>query len=179
MLSYFFQGKYRILLSAEGKSYITTNISTFCSVGVSLTKAVILIAGGNVVLVQSVYFVFNLLQMILILLYIRRNYSWLDLKVTPDFEALSQRKAVLVHQISSLIFSNTDVIILTAFTSLKTVSVYSMYAMIFGMVKSVAVTISESFVLWLLFFFWPCCMVDLSSLTRNWTHALCIGSTES
>lgn len=146
VLSYFFQGKYRILLSAEGKNYITTNISTICTVGVSLTKAVILILGGNVVLVQSVYLAFNLLQMILILFYIRKNYPWLNLKETPDFEALSQRKAVLVHQISSLIFSNTDVIILTAFTSLKTVSVYSMYAMIFGMVKSVAVTISESFV---------------------------------
>lgn len=146
VLSYFFQGKYRILLAAEGKTYITTNISTICTVGVSLTKATILLLGGNVVLVQSVYFVFNLLQMTLILFYVHKNYPWLNLKVKPDFEALSQRKAVLVHQISALIFSNTDVIILTAFTSLKTVSVYSMYAMIFGMVKSVAVTISESFV---------------------------------
>ena len=146
VISYFFQGKYKILLSAEGKSYIKTNISTICSVGVSLSKAAILIAGGNVVLVQSVYFVFNLIQMLLIMFYIRKHYPWLDLTVAPNYDALSQRKAVLVHQISSLIFSNTDVIILTAFTSLKTVSVYSMYAMIFGMVKSVAVTISESFV---------------------------------
>ena len=146
VLSYFFQGKYKILLSAEGKSYVNTNITTLSTVGVSIVKAVILVAGGNVVLVQSVYFAFNLLQMLLILAYIHKHYPWLNLKVTPNFEAMAQRKAVLVHQISSLIFSNTDVIILTAFTSLKTVSVYSMYAMIFGMVKSVAVTISESFV---------------------------------
>lgn len=146
VLSYFFQGKYKILLSAQGKNYINTNITTFTTVGVSILKAVVLVAGGNVVMVQTVYFVFNLVQMIFILVYIRKNYAWLNLNVEPNFKALEQRKAVLVHQISSLVFSNTDVLILTAFTSLKTVSVYSMYAMIFGMVKSVAVTISESFV---------------------------------
>lgn len=83
--------------------------------------------------------------MIIMTIYIRRNYKWLDLKVLPDFDAISQKNAVLVHQITELIFNNTDVIILTIFTSLKTVSVYSMYAMIFGMVKSVTVTLSDSF----------------------------------
>ena len=146
VLSYFFQGKYKILLAAQGKNYINTNITTFTTVGVGILKAVVLVAGGNVVMVQTVYFVFNLVQMIFILVYIRKNYAWLNLNVEPNFKALEQRKAVLVHQISSLVFSNTDVLILTAFTSLKSVSVYSMYAMIFGMVKSVAVTISESFV---------------------------------
>ena len=146
VLSYFFQGKYKILLSAQGKNYINTNITTFSTVGVSIVKAIVLIAGGNVVMVQSVYFIFNFIQMLIILIYMRKHCAWLNLKVDPDYYALEQRNAVLVHQISGLIFSNTDVIILTAFTSLKTVSVYSMYAMIFGMVKSVAVTISESFV---------------------------------
>lgn len=146
VLSYFFQGKYKILLAAEGKSYITTNISTLATVGISITKALVLINGGDVVMVQTVYFLFNLLQMAGIILYIHKEYPWINFNAKPDFEALSQRKAVLVHQISSLVFNNTDVIILTWLTSLKTVSVYSMYLMIFGMVKSVAVTISESFV---------------------------------
>lgn len=145
VMSYFFQGKYKILLAAEGKGYIATNIATIATVGVSLSKAFVLIAGGNVVLIQLIYFIFNLLQMIIMTIYIRRNYKWLDLKVLPDFDAISQKNAVLVHQITELIFNNTDVIILTIFTSLKTVSVYSMYAMIFGMVKSVTVTLSDSF----------------------------------
>ena len=92
------------------------------------------------------YLIFNLIQTVFFSIYIRKNYKWLDLKVTPDLEAISQKNAVLVHQISGLIFNNTDVIILTVFTSLNTVSVYSMYAMIFGMVKSVVVTVSGSFV---------------------------------
>lgn len=146
VINYFFQGKYRILLQAEGKSYIITNIATITTVGTNLFKAVALMAGGNVVVIQSVYFVFNLIQMSIYVFYIKRHYRWLDLSEVPNFNAISQKKAVLVHQISGLIFNNTDVILLTLFTSLKTVSVYSMYAMIFGMVKSVVVTISDGFV---------------------------------
>ena len=145
VISYFFQGKFRIFLSAEGKSYLITNINTITTVGISVFKALLLIAGGNVVLIQTVYFVFNLVQMLFIVIYMHKRYPWIDLKAQPNFDALSQKKAVMVHQISSLIFYNTDNIILTALASLKVVSVYSMYAMIFGMVKSVAITFSDSF----------------------------------
>lgn len=145
VMSYFFQGKFKIFLAAEGKGYISTNITTITTIGVSITKALVLISGGNVVLIQSVYFLFNLIQMIIITVYMHKHYPWIDLSVPPNFESISQKNAVLVHQITELIFNNTDVIILTAFTSLSTVSVYSMYAMIFGMVKSVTVTLSDGF----------------------------------
>lgn len=145
VMSYFFQGKFKIFLAAEGKGYISTNITTITTIGVSITKALVLISGGNVVLIQSVYFLFNLIQMIIITVYMHKHYPWIDLSVPPSFELISQKNAVLVHQITELIFNNTDVIILTAFTSLSTVSVYSMYAMIFGMVKSVTVTLSDGF----------------------------------
>lgn len=146
VLNYFFQGKYKILFSAEGKGYISSNITTITHAGTSIAKAMILLAGGNVVAVQTTYFLFNLAQMLLFVIYIRKNYKWLDFTQTPDYDSISQRNAVLVHQISTLIFLNTDIIILTLFTSLKVVSVYSMYAMIFGLVKTVSVTLSDSYV---------------------------------
>ena len=146
VLSYFFQGKYRILLTAEGKGYILTNIGTIRTIGASLTKAVLLICGFNVVAVQTSYFIYNFIQMLVIVVYMRRHYKWIDLSVEPAFEALAQKNAVLVHQISGLIFNNTDVLLLTFFASLKVVSVYSLYALIFGYVKTVAVILSESFI---------------------------------
>ena len=83
--------------------------------------------------------------MVIITFYMRKNYKWLDLSVEPDYEAIGQRKAVLVHQISALIFNNTDVLVLTVFSTLKEVSVYSMYALVFGMVKTITVIFSEAF----------------------------------
>jgi O-antigen/teichoic acid export membrane protein len=146
VISYYFQGKFRLLLTAEGKKYIITGINTATHVGVSIFKAVVLLAGGSVAAVQGVYFVFNLLQMLVYYIYARKHYGWINYKAVPDFEAISQRNSVLVHQAATLIFRNTDVVLLTIFTSLKTVSVYSMYAMICGMVGTITSILTNSFI---------------------------------
>ena len=145
VISYFFQGKFRIFLTAEGKNYVNINIVTIVQIGTSATKAILLAAGFGVVAVSLSAFLFNFFQMMLFLIYMKRHYPWLNMNVKPDLDAISQRNAVLVHQISGLIFNNTDVLLLTIFTSLKEVSVYSMYAMIYGMVKSLAVVLYESY----------------------------------
>lgn len=145
VVNFFFQGKYRILMQAEGKTYILTNLATITNVCTSVLKIILLLCGCNVAVLQGMYFVFSLLQMVCICVYIRRKYQWIDLSVEPDSESLSQRNAVLVHQISGLIFSNTDVLLLTYFVGLKTVSVYSMYVMLFGMVSSIITTVNGGF----------------------------------
>lgn len=145
-IPYFFQGKFNVLLSAEGKGYITTNILTFISVLTSLGKIILLSLGYDVIAIQVMHFLLVLIQMAIVLWYVRRHYKWMDLSVQPDFQSISQKNAVLVHQIAALVFSNTDVILLSFLTDLKYVSVYSMYAMIFGMVKAITVTVSTSYI---------------------------------
>ena len=99
--------------------------------------------GKSIIEVQATYLVFNLAKMVYVSWYIKKHYSWIDLSVTPDFKAISQKSAVMVHQISSLVFSHTDVLILTFVCGLKTVSIYSMYATIYGMVDNVINIIND------------------------------------
>ena len=145
VISYFFQGKFKIYLQAEGKSYINTNIATIIHIATSIAKAVLLYTGFGVIAVQLASFLLNFAQVAYFMLYIKKHYPWLDLSAKPNFEAINQKNAVLVHQITMLLFSNTDVLILTVFAGLKEVSVYSMYAMIYGMVKWLAVVLYESY----------------------------------
>lgn len=144
VINFFFQGKYRILMQAEGKSYILTNLGTIVNTFSSIGKIILLLNGANIAVLQLMYFGFSVLQMIYITRYIRKNYQWLDLSVKPDYEAISQKNSVMVHQISGLIFENTDVLVLTVVCGLKTVSVYSMYVMLFGMVGTAISTINSS-----------------------------------
>lgn len=137
VINYFFQGKFRILLQAEGKSYLLSNLSTCTYILSNVAKIVLICAGYNVVAVQLAYFLVNLLPLIYISVYIKRNYKWLDLSVNPNFASISQKSSVLVHQISGLVFNNTDVILLTFFASLKTVSVYTLFAGFYNTVKSI------------------------------------------
>lgn len=130
VISFFFQGKYKILLTAEGKSYIITNINTIISILNNVLKIILLYIGLKVSIVIIATFFVSLLQVVYILVYIKKRYKWIDLSATPKFDALRQNKSALIHQVSGLIFSNTDVFLLTIVCGLKTVSVYSIYKLI-------------------------------------------------
>ena len=134
---YFFQGKFIILLTAEGKSYIMTSLTTVINIFTSVGKIVLLLAGFDVVALQVMYLAFNLVQMVFIMVYIKRRYQWLDLKVEPDTAAISQSKNALVHQAATLVFQNTDSLVLTYFCGLSAVSVYGVYNMLLRIISGV------------------------------------------
>ena len=137
VIRYFFQGKYTILLNTEGKGYILTSMTTVVNICTSFVKIGLLLSGYDVVALQVMYLFFNLAQMFFIIWYIRRNYPWLNLSVEPNTAAISQSKNVLVHQVSTLIFNNTDALVLTYFCSLSAVSVYGIYTMLLGIISGV------------------------------------------
>lgn len=144
VINFFFQGKYKLLLQAEGKNYIITNVNTTIHIATNFAKIYFVASGFDVVAVQAVAFAINLLQMVYISWHIKKKYSWIDLTVAPDYNSISQSKNVLVHQISGLIFNNTDTIVLTFVCGLKTVSVYSMYTLLFGMISTFLNTVTDS-----------------------------------
>lgn len=144
VIRYFFQGKYTILLHAQGKTYITSNISTVGSILANVGRISLMLAGYNLIVVQLVYCVCNFLPMLYIAYYIRKKCAWLDLSVKPDFKALEQKYSVLLHSFSGMVFYNTSALILTIFCNLKIVSVYAMYALVFSMIGNIIGTVSNS-----------------------------------
>ncbi len=145
VINFLVQGKFRIFLQAEGKQYILINLSTIVSVLISLSKIVFMYFGADIVIVQTGYLVFNLLQMLFIMIYMKRHYKWLKVNEKPNFEAIAQKNSVLVQQICDLVFRNTDVLILTIFCNLKVVSIYSVYTLFFSMISTLLDHISHGF----------------------------------
>ena len=142
---FFAQGKYRILLQVEGKNYILTNIQTIIWTLNSLSKIILLLLHYNVAVVIFVNFLISLLQVIYIYCYINKRYKWINLKVTPNKQALNQKNFMLIHQISGLIFNNTDVLLITFFCGLETVSVYAIYKLVITHIDSILQTVYSSF----------------------------------
>ena len=149
VVNFMFQGKYKILLQAEGKSYVVTNITTVISVFINLSKIFLIKNGFDVLTVQIVFFIFNVIQMAFFEIYIRLKYKWIDLKVQPDEKAINQKNSVLVHQIATLVFSNTDMIILSVINGLKAVSLYTVYNYVYTTVLNIFSTINNSLVFYL------------------------------
>jgi O-antigen/teichoic acid export membrane protein len=143
-VNYYFQGKFKVLLAAEGKSYIETSIVTVANILNNVVRIVLLLQGVDIIAVQASFFILTLLQIIAFYLYINKHYKWINLNLKPDYAAIGQKNSVLVHEISYLVFRNTDVLILTIFTNLKIVSIYVMYNMIFTIVDNIVQTINGS-----------------------------------
>lgn len=144
VISFFFQAKYFLLLQAEGKSYVKTSLMIVTDIFKNVARILLMAAGLDVVFVQSIALFVSILQMIFVTFYIRKYYSWINLEVKPDYGSISQSSNVLVHQVSELVFNSTDNIVLSVFCGLKTVSVYSMYNLFFGMINTAQLTLSSS-----------------------------------
>lgn len=143
-INYYYQGKFKVLLAAEGKSYIETSIVTVANILNNVIRIILLLQGVDIIAVQASFFVLTLLQIVAFYIYINKNYKWINLNLKPDYDAIGQKNSVLVHEISYLVFRNTDVLILTLFTNLKIVSIYVMYNMIFNIVDNIVQTINGS-----------------------------------
>ena len=103
-INFFFQAKYKILMQAEGNTYICTNITTIINILSNIVKVILLLNGFGVLEVQFSFFVITIIQMLLYYVYIKRNYDWLDFSTTPNNKAIEQKNSTLIHQISGLIF---------------------------------------------------------------------------
>lgn len=145
-INFLYQGKYRILMEAQGYLFVSTNITTLINVITSLTKVALLMLGYSVLAVQFSCFCINILQMIIYSFFVRKHYSWIEFNTSPDLAAISQKGATLIHQISGIIFYNTDTIFLTLILqNLRVVSVYTMYNNIIQMVNTMLVQIVNGF----------------------------------
>ncbi len=145
VINFWFQAKFRLYLEAEGKNYILISVNTCVYVLQSIAKVVFFCNGFSIVMVQAVCFIINLGQTVLILYYIKRKYAWLNVNEEPDYAAVNQKNSVLIHQIAALIFTNTDILILSIFCGLKVVSIYSMYNLIITYVNNLIGQINSGF----------------------------------
>lgn len=145
VISYYFQGKFIILLQAEGKNYINTALSSIASTLISISKIIMLFLGCSIVKIQFTYLLINIFKIIIIGIYISKNYKWVNLKEEPNYKAIEQKNAVFVNQICDMVFRNTDTIILTIFSSLKVVSVYTMYTLLYSMIRTALDYVAQGF----------------------------------
>lgn len=146
VLNFWIQGKYMVLLRAEGKKYLQSIVTIAVYVAQNLMKVILLNRGYDVIAITIGSFIISLLRMLVYYWYIKKNYKWLDLKVTPNKAALSQSNAVFVQQIMWTICSNTDILVLTYVAQdLKSVSVYNVYLMVFSMIEKLFSSLFGSF----------------------------------
>ena len=145
LFSYFVQAKYRILMEVDGRKYVLNNAETALQIVSNAGKILVILLTDSLVIMQLVYCIIYMAQLFFLYIYAKRRYKWLDLKSKPDYEAISQKNSVLVHQLSGMVFNNTDVLLISVFCDFKAASLYAIYNMFFYQVQNFITSIVSSF----------------------------------
>ncbi len=131
---YYFGITDKILLSADQRGYIQYIAQIATTVLNTVIAVVIIRLNGSIQWVKiGASFVF-LLNPLAIRWYVRKNYT-IDRKIKYDKEPIKQKWNGLAQHISAVVLEGTASVILTLFSTLSNVSVYSVYFMVISGIK--------------------------------------------
>lgn len=125
----FFGITYLIVLQADQRLWISALMKSICYI-INIVIATLLIYGGaSIHMVKLGSAIIYVAYPIVLGLYVRKHYH-IKRNVKSNNEAISQRWDAFWQQVAIFVMNNTDVIILTIFTNMLTVSVYSVYNLV-------------------------------------------------
>ncbi len=142
-IQYFFSLTYRLLLNADRKVYIVSAAQAlFVLVNMVLTVVLVRVF-HDILMVKLIGALVFVLQPIIYSVYVKKYFA-LNKKAAPDNQALKQRWDGFGQNIAYFIHNNTDIVIITLFAGLTTVSVYSVHLLIVNSIKSVFIAIASA-----------------------------------
>ena len=124
----------RILLTADQRGYIQHITQIVTTLLNTLSAVMVIYAGGSIQLVKISSAAVFLLNSLFIRWYVQRTYK-INRNVKYQEEPIAQKWNGIAQHISAVILEGTDNIVLTLFSSLANVSIYSVYFMVISGVR--------------------------------------------
>ena len=132
---YYFAITNQLLLIADQKGYICYTIQIISVVLNTLFCAAVIYLGGTIQVVKFVSSIVFLIQPIYLKYYVDKHYA-LDLKIKYTEEPIKQKWNGIAQHVSAVVLDGTDTIVLTIFSSLSNVSIYSVYHLVVYGIKN-------------------------------------------
>ena len=133
---YFFGMTYRLFLQAKQKIYVISVIQIITYILAIIFVVFFARLGANVIVIKLATTFAFLLRPIVQNLYVKRKYN-IDLRIVSSNYHIKQKWDGLAQHVAWVIHSNTDIVLLTIFTTLSEVSVYSVYMLVLAAVKKI------------------------------------------
>ena len=136
LIEYFVVYPYTSLLQADQNQYVFTTYRNIAKIVFGLFELLFMRMRLNLILIVFTNIIFTLIYVYILLKKIKKLYPWLDKNEKADISAFEMTKDVIVHKLSSLVFSKTDPIILSKY-SLEYVTLYTSYNYILDFITSI------------------------------------------
>lgn len=141
---YFLGFTYEVLLSADQKQYVFSVVRSVTTVLNTLVATILIYSGFGIRAVKLGSSLVFLINPIFIRTYARRKYN-IDDNVEPDKNMLAQRWDAVGHELANFVNTNTDIMVLTVFSNVLFVSVYTIYNTVIVGIKKVIKTFINGF----------------------------------
>lgn len=133
--NYFLGMNNSLLLQADQKSFIPLGLQAIATLVNTVVSLVLIKSGASLLVVKySTAFIF-LLRPILMIIYVKKNYH-VDYSVVYESEPIKQKWNGLAQHFASVIVDHTDVVVLTVFSTLENVSIYSVYYLVVSNIRN-------------------------------------------
>lgn len=130
VFNFFVLAKFRTILTADQCGYWVSFAST---IQLLVNLAIIIVTiklGCNVIIVRGAAICSFFVTSIILSIVVHVKYKGINYKAKPDFKALDKRKDAMTIQLLGIVTTGAPIVILTAMSNFKELSVYSVYAMI-------------------------------------------------
>lgn len=136
---YYFGQVNQLLLTADQRGYIQCLAQIGSIVANTIACVILIIAGASIHVVKLTTSVIFFLRPLFLDWYVKRHYN-IDYSIKYGEEPIKQKWNGLAQHISAVVLDGTDVIVLTALSTLGNVSIYSTYNLVVGNIKKMITT---------------------------------------
>ena len=140
---YYFGFTYQMLLMADQKQYVTL-ISVVATILDTIVSALLINKGFGIHVVKLATVLISSITPIFLYFYVNRKYKIIK-NIKFSDKDLPQKWDSTAHEVASFVNNNTDIVILTLFSNLLEVSVYTVYHYVSTNLKKIVNVLTSSF----------------------------------
>lgn len=135
---------YQALVIADQRQYLVSGINIVTTLFNTALTIILINSGVGIHLVKLVSVLTLTGNPVFIYIYSKKHYKFIK-NIKPNFEAISQRWDALNQHIAGFINDNTDIVIITLFTNVFEVSVYTVYYLALNGIRGIIYNLIGSF----------------------------------
>lgn len=135
---YYFGMVNGLLLTADQRGYIQYNVQIITLVLNTVACIVLIKLGASIHIVKLVTSIIYLARPLVLKIYVDKHFQ-IDRSIKYDAEPIKQKWNGLAQHVAFVILDSTDTIVLTLFSSLSNVSIYSVYFLVISGLKQLFV----------------------------------------
>lgn len=139
---YYFGIVNSLLLNADQRGYIQYNAQTVTIILNTIVCAIMISMNGTIQMVKLVTSLIYLARPVILQIYVNNHYA-INWKIKYTQEPIKQKWNGVAQHVASVVLDGTDTIVLTVFSTLSNVSIYSVYFLVVKGVKTLFLSVTN------------------------------------